>query len=294
MRNNGLKYRCLRLKMFSHFGFLSIAMITVMLTACGNDDAFDNGERLLVLASQTDAAQTRTTINNVWSGGERVQISINDADATTFTAAWYGMLTPVDAIYWRSATQTVSARGWHPASWVFPTNQSTGIQAADFIFAPTVSGITFRNANNTPLTFHHRTAKVTVNLTAGQGVGSIADATIAFYGYTVGTPDTSDAGNGVIVGSGSGWITPYNTNGDSYVALLIPRNMTDERFIRITLNSFDFFFTPASGQANLQQGNSYTYNITLHKDRLEVTVVGGGVTWDSGNSYTVEGGRVET
>jgi hypothetical protein len=276
----------LQLKM-SNLKHLMIAVMVTFLAACSKDNVFDS--ELLILASQTGASQTRVTINNIWSDGEQVQVSINDAGAVTFTADWSGTLTPVNPIYWYSATQTISARAWYPASWVFPADQSSGLQAADFIFAPTIPGITFRNVTGTPLTFYHRTAKVTVNLTAGTDINSVMGATIAFYGYTSGTPDTSDAGNGTITGSGDGWVTPQNTEGDTYAALLIPRDMTDIRFVRITLDGFDYFYTPAADDANLQQGNSYTYNITVHKTRLEVTVVDDGVTWNAGDEHTVEG-----
>ena len=281
-------YGYLNLKVF----YLLVVVAAVSFTACNNNDVFGGDDKVLTLASQTNAVQTRSTLSNMWSGGEQVQVSINDAAAVIFTAASNGTLVPVSPIYWYSATQTISARAWHPASWAFPVDQSNGLQAADFIFAPTVSGITFRNANNTPLTFYRRTAKVTVNLIAGTGINNLADATVAFYGYTAGAPNTSDAGNGTITGFGSGWITPHNAGGNTYAALLIPRDMTGVRFVRITLNGLNFFYTPAPGDANLQQSYSYTYNITVHKDRLEVTVVGSGVDWNAGNNYTVEGKQV--
>jgi len=279
-------------EMMKNLRYLMIVVTAAFLSACGKDDAFDNGNRELILASQTEAIQTRATVDNTWDGGEHVQVSINNGAAVTFIAASNGTLTPVDPLYWYSSSQTLSVRAWYPALWVFPVDQSGGPQAADFLFAPTVSGITFHNVDSKLLTFYHRTAKVAVNLTAGTGVGGVAGATVAFYGYTSGVPDTSDTGNGTISGFGNGWITPQYTGSNSHAALLIPRDMAGVSFVKITLDGFDYLYTPSAGDADLQQGCFHTYNITVHKTRLEVTV-GNGITWDAGDDYTVIADVVE-
>jgi len=269
---------------------LMIIASAALLVSCNEQEVFDSGS-ILILASRTDAPAMRasgnnTTVDNVWNGGEQVQVSIDDGTAVTFIAAPNGMLTPVSPIYLQSSSHSISARAWYPASWTFPTDQSAGLQPADFIFASTVTGITASNYAEKPLIFQHRTAKVTVNLTAGTDINSISNATVAFYGYTSGTPDTTDSGNGVITGSGNGWITPQNMGGDTYTALLIPRDMTGIRFVKITLDETDYFYTPAVGQAVLQQGMAYAYNITVHKTYLHVEVANG-IEWSGGDEYDV-------
>ena len=266
---------------------LTIVISAALLTSCNKQDEHNNLNTLSITLLTDDTLITRASINNTWNGGEQVQVSINNGSALTFTASPSGTLTPVSPIYWQSPTQSISARAWYPASWTFPTNQSAGLQSADFIFASTVTGITFSNYATNPLTFQHRTAKVTVNLTAGTDINSVTNATVSFYGFTSGAPNTSDAGNGVIAGSGNGWINPYNTSGDTYTALLMPRDMTGIQFIKITLDGIDYFYTPAAGDAELLQGKAYIYNITVNKTRLDVEVIDG-IIWTYDNEYDIE------
>ena len=264
---------------------LTIVASVVLLTFCKREETADDGDKL-TLVSNMNAPITKATVQNVWSGGEQVQVSIDNGTAVTFTALPNGTLTPVNPIYWKNASQSISARAWYPGSWRFPVDQRMGLQPADFIFASTVTGIMLSNYTEKKLIFQHRTAKVTVNLTAGTDISNVSGATVAFYGFTSGTPDTDDAGNGVIAGSGNGWIFPQYMSSNTYTALLIPRNMTGIQFIRITIGGNDYFYTPTAGQAVLQQGRSYTYNITVHMTRIDVEVVNG-IVWTNGDEYNI-------
>ena len=263
---------------------LTIVVSAVLLASCDKQGVLDNAN-LLTFASLTDTPITKTTIDNVWSGGEQVQVSIDNGTAISFIAAPSGTLTPLSPIHWQNSSQSISARAWYPASWTFPVDQSGGLQPADFIFATTVTGITALNYVDNPLVFRHRTAKVTVNLTEGTDISSVNGAAVSFFGYTSGNAETSDAGDGLITGLGDGWITPQS-NSDTYTALLIPREMTGIPFVRITIGGIDYFYTPATGQAVLQQGMAYTYNITVHKTRLDVEVVDN-MEWRDSDEYDV-------
>ena len=264
---------------------LTIIVSVTLLTSCNKQDELDN-DHMLNLNLFMDTPISRTTTDNIWSGGEQVQVSINDGTAVTFIAAQNGTLTPLNPIYWQNASQNISARAWHPASWTFPADQSGGLQPADFIFASTVTGIMFSNYLSKPLVFQHRLAKITVNLMAGTDISSVAGATVSFFGYTVGSPDTSDTGNGVISGSGNGWITPQNSSDDTYAALLIPRDMMGIPFVKIIIAGTYYLYTPAVGQATLKQGMAYSFNITVHKTRLDVEVVDG-IEWSDSSEYDV-------
>jgi len=272
---------------FSLPSLLIILTITVMLlTFCNREKTFDVSHILMTLVTNMDAPTTKATINNVWSGGEQALVSINNAVAVTFTAFPNGALVPVSPLYWQNESQSISARAWHPGSWTFPVDQSAGLQTADFIYASTVTGIMASNYTEKPLVFQHRTAKVTVILTAGTDISNLNSATVAFYGYTFGAPDTNVIGNGFIAGSGNGWISPQKTNNDAYTALLIPRDMTGLQFVKITIDGNDYFFIPTADQAVLQQGMAYAYYITVYKARIEVEVASG-IVWTAGNEYNI-------
>ena len=256
----------------------------LLLTFCSKEQIFDDNQLPMTLATNMETPTTKATVNNTWSGGEQPLVSIDNAAAVSFTAHPDGTLVPVSPLYWQNESQSISARAWHPASWTFPVDQSAGLQAADFIFASTVTGIMASNYSEKKLVFQHRTAKVTVVLTAGTDVSNLNNATVAFYGYTSGVPDISVSGNGVIAGSGNSWISPQKTNNITYTALLIPRDMTALSFVKITNDGNDFFYVPAAGQAVLQQGTAYNYNITVYKTRIEVEVASG-IVWTNGDEY---------
>jgi hypothetical protein len=239
------------------------------LTGCVADEPVDTDGRL-TLFTRMDAPATRATVDGTWVGGEQVQVSIDNAPAVMFTAEASGALTPNGMLYWywQSAGQSISARAWYPDNWAMEDNQSTeaGYRAADFIFAPTVTGITLATTASKPLTFYHKTAKVTANLTTGAGISDVSGATVAFYGYTSGTANTA---SGTISGNTNGWIQPLKS-GNSHTALLIPQSLTTPAFIKVTLGGFDYSYTPPA-TLNLEAGKSYIFNITVNKTGLSVT-----------------------
>jgi hypothetical protein len=266
-----------------------MVLAAVALTACTTDEPAGTGDRLTFF-TRMDAPATRATIDNTWSGGEEVQVSINGESAVTFTAATDGVLTPNDPLYWQSTSQTLSARAWHPAGWTMQANQSTveNYRAADFIFAPTVSDISLGNASSTPLTFSHKMAKVTATLTAGTGISDVSGATVAFYGYASGSANTSD---GTLSGSSNGWIQSRNSSG--HMALLIPQqyqlpiveeadDVAGLAFIKVMLGGFDYVYRSVT-EINLEAGKSYTFNITVNKTSLSVTS-SVSPSWDEGTT----------
>ncbi|MDR1344245.1 MAG: fimbrillin family protein [Tannerellaceae bacterium] len=257
----------------------AICWLAVFFAACSQDgDPGGVENSLITFHAQIGDRQTRSTAgSNSWNGGEQVQVGIDNEAAVTFTAAANGTLTPVDPLYWQSASQSISARAWYPASWTMQADQqrAENFQKADFIFA-TVTRITAANCADNPFVFRHQTAKVTANLTAGTGIsaGDLTSATVSFYGYTSGSADT---GNGSLSGSVNGWIIPLRS-GNTCTALLIPQDMTGVDFICVTISSNSYYYKPAANEANLEGGKSYTYDITVKNGDAAVTS-GGVALW---------------
>ena len=263
----------------SLFAFSMLACF-VFLFSCKDDekkgDILPDGQYPLVLTTAIDgqvSTNTKATVDNTWNGGELVQVSIDGAAAVPFTAAADGTLTPVSPVYWQASNQSISVRGWYPDNWTMQADQSTGAgyQAADFIFAPEIV-IPYANRNTTPLTFFHKTAKVTVVLAS-----ELTGATVEFYGYTTGTADT---GTGILSGSDNGWIAPLVGVGNSCKALLIPQNMAGEKFIKITHGGKDYFYIPSILEADLLAGKSYVYRIAISSASDDLTVKSNIIDWD--------------
>jgi hypothetical protein len=262
------------------FPAICLACTVLLATAsCNSDEPSDTPSRL-TLSSRMDRPVSRATVNNTWDGGEQVQVSINAAAAVTFIAADDGTLTSDTGVYWQDHSSGISASAWYPAAWTMQVDQSATVhfRATDFLFAPTVSGITQTTISANPLVFYHRTAKITATLTTGPGIGNPGVATVAFYGHTSGTANVV---TGDLTGSDGGWIKPLANGDNSHTALLIPQDVSGMPFIKVTLGGTSYLYTPNGTDGLLEAGKAYLYQITVTHAGLTVTCQAG-VNWDAG------------
>ncbi|GHS92427.1 hypothetical protein FACS1894203_4860 [Bacteroidia bacterium] len=266
----------------SLISLISLTSLILFFGACSQDeDTPATGDGRLTLSAQTGDPQTRATSGNTWDGGETVTVNVNGNDYP-FAAATDGTLTSA-TLYWKDYA-SIDAFAYYPATYAYAADQSAGFQAADFIFAEQVTGITQSTYNTTKkLTFRHKTAKVTATLTAGAGITNITGATVTFYGYTAvaAIDNTGTNPTGAITGKTLGWITPDGAN----TALLIPKSYANENVLKVTLEGKDYFWQPAS--LNLEAGKSYTFAITVENNALTVTVTDNGATWGAGSTDEV-------
>lgn len=272
------------------------------LTAC-TDDAAD-GDRLpdgMYPMTFTTTVQgltaTRTTVDNTWDGVEKVAVKVG-SEVKKYTADHSGNLTADDSnapFYWQSTTERKTVSAWFPYSLTFPAtftvqgNQSiAGYQQSDMVHAAPTE-ITFKENNK--LTFHHLSAKVVVNLKAGDGVtaAEVTNATVTLVNQalTSGAITVDESNQTCTVAqaaSGSKEITPRAatmTGGyqKTVQALLVPQQMKDTKFIEVKIGESIYYYTPKNNDANLEHGNQYTYNITVKKTGLAVAVQNNGTQW---------------
>lgn len=270
---------------------LPVAVCCFALMAASCSDLTDDGGTTLpdgmypmtFTAAVDGLTATRATTDNTWTEGDKVAIQIGN-DVKEYAAASGGKLTVVsgDPFYWQS-TAAITVNAWYPYSASKPAdtelrvkaNQGEGsnYQASDYMEAVDAT-VAF---NNPALAFKHRTAKVVVTLAAGEGVTGVADATVTFVNQTG-------------VDGGMEVISKKETPGDgatTYTALLIPQQMQNLKFIKVTLRGNDYFYTPTGqNDANLMGGNRYTYTVTVTKNGLAVTA-GGATEWNSGPTTDV-------
>lgn len=267
------------------FKFLAIAAIVAatVMTSCGNDDeAVNNAEGKLTFASQvTGDPQARATSGNTWDGTETVSVNVNGTEYP-FSVTAAGVLTCATQ-YWNDYT-SIDAFAWYPVTYSYPADQSAGIQAADFIFADKVTGITRTNYATTMLTFKHKTAKVSVTLQAGNGV-SLTGATVKIYGYTAVDviDNTGTNPTGAITGKTPGWITPDATTN---TALLLPIALTNQNIFEVIANGQTYYY---NSNYTFEGEKAYTFTITVNKTNL--TVVSN--TIEDWGSTTPENGTVD-
>lgn len=216
-----------------------------------------------------------------------------------------------------------------PTSWAVQSDQSgtssggDGYQKSDFLYAPPTE-ISFSGRSSTSLSFYHQTARVVINIVkaeAATGASTIqrvvigdADNLALSGSYSAPTsPATAGTWNTSSDSPTMGTITPKQLTAPgtlagsgttvlaSYAALVIPQDMTGNKFIAVTLTdgsggSNTYYYTPTQdADADLQSGKQHTYDITVKYGYLSVTSSAspqwtGGDETITGNAQTVTPG----
>lgn len=269
------------------------------------------GQYPLAFTAGMEEMTTRATADNSWDGTEHVAVQAvasgnpdwAAAPIKEYHAASNGELTSTDPYYWQSTAESKSVRAWYhagmttfasvPADFQVRGNQEgnstvggspvSNYQLSDFLFAP-VTQMSFTDNLTHNLSFLHRTAKVVINIvndgiiTSADDITSVTlgDATYGiclkgnFNGNMQLAPDNTV----------TGIVTPKKMGSPSgagyaatYAALVIPQNFTTGNFICIQAsNGSTYYYSPDPGDAELKEGKSHIYNITVVNDRLEVSV----------------------
>lgn len=285
------------------------------LTDDGDGTALPDGKYPMTFTAQVDGlTQTRATTTGgttSWQTGDLVAISMDGGTSHKqykINNATSGAMSPdgdANALYWQKSNETKTLAAWYPVSCTIGsstgsgdvniTNQNSGFGALENILHAPATDYTF-SSNPTAFTFRHALAKVKVTLQKGDGIedSDLSSATVTFTGYTTGT-----LGYGGMTGSGSnGSIfskkeTPVGGGAATYTALVIPQQMQNKQFIKVTLGTGDaardYYYTPTGeNDANLEAGKQYSYTITVKKSGLSVRVTSSDVAW--GNETGITGG----
>ncbi len=293
-------------------------MLCLVAVSCSDESDTDNrlpeGKYPMTFATAVGGATaTRATAEGNWTGGEEVAIQI-DGETKKYQAAAGGNLsiaTGADPFYWQN-TNDITVNAWYPYNdGTIPDlkvkanqNEGNNYQASDYLEAMNAT-VTFSDPQ---LHFTHRTAKVTVTLVAGNGVGDVSGAVVTFlnqYGVDYGNEVTPK--------------TETESGATTYTALLVPQQMQGKQFIKVALGGYDYFYTPTGeNDADLRKGKLHTYKITVAKTGLTVTsssvspwtgdkegvdgnaqtvtpgTDGNGSSWTNGGAENIKGTETET
>lgn len=307
----------------------TLTAVLLLAAACTQDELssrkgepLPEGKYPMTFATTVEGVTaTRATTDNSWAGSEEVAVQVGTANPKKYTAATNGKLsaaTDETPFYWESTTEEKTVSAWYPYSATKPTTFSVkkdqsgtdGYQASDLIYAASQK-VTYSGSKE--LNFNHLPVKVVVNLKADNGVtadevmgatvtiinqslqsGAITEETISTDATTRGT-NTADWSVAQVT-SGDVDITPKTVTPaatdcqKSVQALLVPRQMKNLRFIKVTAGGNDYYYTPEKEtDANLQAGQQYTYTITVTKNGLTVTASGTAEWTGTGTETEVEG-----
>ncbi len=296
-------------KLITFRNLVAAGILCLVAVSCTEDADTDNrlpaGKYPMTFTAAVERlTATRATTDGSWTGSEVVAIQIGEVKK--YIAASDGSLTVEsnkEPFYWTNQTMNVSA--WYSSSSYLDTKQPTtfsvqenqsngGYQASDFLYSAP-QNITFQNDGSSPkLTFKHLPAKVVVNLKYGEGVTEqeVSGAIVSILNQATTSGTIADNGTVTQVTSGNTTIvsnvliSAASGYQKSVQALLVPQQMKDKQFIKVTIGSDaaarEYFYTPTGADAaNLEAGKAYTYTVTVKRDKLEVTA-GTSVSWEGG------------
>lgn len=297
---------------------LAMSLATTLgLAGCSTDDdrmagdSLPEGKYPLTFSIAVEGLNvTRATTDNTWTGNEVVAVQVGGV-TKKYKPVSYSASTTLEAtndetpFYWQKSDETKKVSAWYlgtgyqeelPATWTVQSDQrEAGYQRSDFLYAPETS-IGFADRNTTSLTFYHQTAKVVINILNADAVTDAAQITDVSLVNMSTTADYTAPQGGSTAGTWSNQSTPAETGitpktladntGNilkSYTALVVPQQMKDKKFIKVTIgadvDARDYYYTPTTEtDGKLEAGNQYTYNITVKKDKLEVTA-SSSVSW---------------
>ncbi len=276
----------------------------LVLAACTGDDdaAWPEGGVPLELYAAVEGyssanAQTRATTENRWEGGERVRLWISNSISGRVEEIYSSVDSDGKLIVnlaWVSPDEEKGIQGVYPSLRninpfsVLADQRDEGYQDSDCMVAPYLR-IAVTSPDKT-LVFCHVIAKVVVHLKAGNGVDDdeLQRATVTFENLAC-KGGSINFSNGTVeqVHPGTDRITPNEVTpaADGYVrtvrALLLPQDMSKQKFVKIVIGGKTFYYTPATGEANFFSGKMYEYRLTVTSEGIEnIDMEGeGGGTW---------------
>ena len=281
--------------------FLYSLLLAGALAGCSGDElegqgsALPEGEYPLRLSAEVGELQTRAGGKDTWASGDAVGIRKEGEDRVArYVIGENNALnpaTPNQTLYWRT-TDPATIKAWYPyeaQTNVYIDDQSKGYAAFDFLYAEGEGSYN----QPTTLLFKHQMAKVEYTLVRGDGITytDLVTATVKVYGeirasFTEGILAAADQRDGEI--------TSYK-DGTSGSAVVVPQDMTGKPLLKVSTGGNDYIYTPETETAGkLEAGKRNTYNITVHKDRIEVSSVSGAWTdsKDEGNAAEPKNYRV--
>jgi len=282
-----------------------LTVASLLLMAGCTEDTLDEGRvqvpiSLTATVEGNASSRAGTSLLNSFSSGDAILVyfpenvrigSATSASSTTYSyngSAW----TPATTPYFNTGANSCTAHAYYPSSVTNATvsfsvsqaqNDDAQYKASDLMYATTA--ISKSNPTGS-LTFGHKMAKIIVNATAGEGVGSISGVYVIGGNKTVALSNDGTCTPGVTSDalSASSPITMYSGSETLvHCAALIPPQTIGGDFLKVSTNEGDVIYS--LGSKAFSSGQSYTLNITV-----EAASVGNTVTitgWTDTEAATV-------
>lgn len=276
--------------------YIALAALTLSFAACEQEDinpAVQGDPDAVKINATIGALQTRVAYGEngatTFTNGDAIKVvnlmrtSKNEATYTTTDGTNW---TTTDAMVWNSSSKN-KFQAWYPVAdyssydtFTIPTDQSdaTKLASADWMTASTEE-IDKPGNGVLDLSFQHRLAKVTVNLTFSSQYPEGNQYVSKFTFLT--NEETPQL------------ITPLANSETSYTAILRPGEYADESyFIFLVMDDIDEHYVlgkTTTSAINLEAGKHYTFTLKVGKDVVSIDEV----TVADWNEEDIDGGVAE-
>lgn len=235
------------------------------LAACNNEYVKENNDASPV-SFMSDIAyekvSSRSTVDNSWSGGEKIAVMIGDV-VKGYAVSNDGVMTSETPFYWNEFSGSeVTVNAWYPYSEtkqevIVSADQSTpeSYQQSDFL---EVTEATVSKSNSV-LSFSHRGTKLILNVSLNDSFGNVAVKEMYVTNIS-----------GV---KGATEVKALKTADNAFVALISGQDIAESSdFLKIVFddNRTAIYNTGTTGY-NLDKGKYYTFNVTVNSLK-EMTV----------------------
>ena len=282
----------------------ALALLGGALLSCQKEDSFyrpDNAVKITVSVgalTKTNAASTDNEAQRQFNQGDQIAVSTNDQEAVLFQCTSTDDQTWTEAVtnkflLWTQNMLTFSA--YYPATtgtsmtaFTVPTDQSSEakIALADYMTRQQVISRP-EGGSDIQMQLERKMARVIVRI-SGFGSQYFDDqktvSNVRIYSEASGIADGNPTGS-------STEIQPYaqgdGGQGSTYTALVVPGyGDSGARFIQLTDGEGSTLLV--KGIPELEAGNSYTFNLVVGKNRIEVASV---TVQDWTTGETLSGGQ---
>lgn len=296
--------------------YLSMAALALMgaLASCQSDDDFTVTRPANAVGINVSVGSLQTTRSNAiatddtqrqFNQGDQISVSTNDQEAVLFQCTSTENQTWTETVagkflLWTQPTLTFSAyypvtTGTSMTAFTLPTDQSSVDKIALADYMTRQQNISRpEGGSDIQMQLERKMARVIVRIS---GFGSQYDddektvSNVRIYSEASGIADGNPTGSSTEIqpyaqGSNDGWGWSQNS---TFTALVVPGyGDSGARFIQLTDGEGSTLLV--KGIPELEAGNSYTFNLVVGKNRIEVASV---TVQDWTTGETLTGGQAE-
>ena len=263
--------------MKTSYKYLAIAFASI-LCSCNGEVTPDMVEsQVEISANITPCVLTRVSDNGTsFTDGDQIKVQNTDRNNKNLATYTYsestGMWTTTNDLYW-GVQSANTFKAWYPAtaaydSFTIPSDQSTGIAAADWMTATTTAS---RNST-VALSFNHNLAKVTVTIEEWSNkylenekvIKSLKLNSLSSV-MTNGTPISGDGK--------SQWVeTNVKQANTTFVAIIAPGTYKSAaEIMQVYVIGSSIPLAVTSGALTLEASKAYRFKVTVGKDLATIT-----------------------